>query len=698
MQVMFEEAGQFQVGRLMSEAESSAQVELATGKRVKVKLAHVMLRFEKPAADALLAQAHEAAAAVDLSLSWECAPQDEFGFADLAREYFGAQASATEQAAMLVALHSAPHYFRRAGKGRFKKASAEVLQQALAAIERKKLIAAQIEDWAAQLQSGQTPEPIKQQLYKILFKPDKNGAEYKAVVLAAQQAKLAPMALLRHAGAIGSAYEFHWQRFVIEHFPKGTAFAAGLAAPDGTQELPLATVRAYSIDDSATTEIDDALSVAGVGSGTVTVGIHIAAPSLAIETGSALDELAKSRLSTVYMPGHKITMLPDAVVQHYTLQEGKACPAISIYAEIDEGTLELRGTRSAIERVHIAANLRYDQIDHVVNEEWLTAAAPTDAVRALAALLGDTATPALHQELSFLFRWSKALKAERERVRGKPENFNRPDFNFKVLKREGSAEGELLRGDEPVQITTRKRGAPLDLIVAEAMIFANSQWGAWLGQVGVPAIYRSQASLSPGVKVRMGTKALPHAGMGVGAYAWSTSPLRRYTDLVNQWQIVSVIRHGSVAALQAPFKPKDVALMGIVSAFDAAYTAYNQFQAQMERYWTLAHLRATGVSELAAVVVKDQGEVLVRASEWPLVLTLGGTPPVARGQSVRVALGEPDFFELSVSARFLELLTPANADESAPEPEDEDDAPAATLQLAVDVADAQAAADPAAPS
>ena len=37
----------------------------------------------------------------------------------------------------------------------------------------------------------------------------------------------------------------------------------------------------------------------------------------------------------------------------------------------------------------------------------------------------------------------------------------------------------------------------------------------------------------------MGTRALPHAGIGVPAYAWSTSPLRRYVDLVNQWQTVS---------------------------------------------------------------------------------------------------------------------------------------------------------------
>ena len=108
----------------------------------------------------------------------------------------------------------------------------------------------------------------------------------------------------------------------------------------------------------------------------------------------------------------------------------------------------------------------------------------------------------------------------------------------------------------------------------------------------MPAIYRSQASLAPGVKVRMGTKAAPHAGMGVSAVRLGTSPLRRYVDLVNQWQIIACARHGRTAALAAPFKPKDAALFSIISAFDAAYAAYNDFQQAIERYWTLRWLRA----------------------------------------------------------------------------------------------------------
>src|SRR5574344_2474937 len=154
MHALFEEAGKFLAGRILSEAESSAQVELDSGKRVKVKAANILLKFDKPAPAELIAQGQAKAEEIELDLAWEFAPEEEVGFADLARDYFSESATVTEQAAALFRLYDAPHYFRRAGKGRFKKAPAEILQQALAAIEKKKLIVQQIADWAEQLGRG----------------------------------------------------------------------------------------------------------------------------------------------------------------------------------------------------------------------------------------------------------------------------------------------------------------------------------------------------------------------------------------------------------------------------------------------------------------------------------------------------------------------------------------------------------------
>ncbi len=675
MYALYEDAGKFSAGRVMSEADSSIQIELESGKRVKVKAAHVLLKFDKPQPAELLAAAQAQAGGIELDLAWEFAPEHDFGFTELARDYFSANADVAQQVAMLLSLFEAPHYFRRLGKGQFKKAPAETVQAALLGIERKKQAAEQVNAWATELEAGQCPAPVREQLYKILFKPDKNAGEYKAVVEAARRSHRPPLDLLKAAGAIDSPYQFHWKRFLFENFPKGTAFPV-LAAPAIKEALPLAAARAFSIDDSATTEIDDALSVHGLGSGTVVFGVHIAAPGLAIAPDSPVDKLARERLSTVYMPGYKLTMLPDDVVQAFTLLEGRECPAVSIYFTFDESTLELRGHETRLERVPIAANLRHDQLEETVTEATLTGLAPADY--------------AFAPELAFAHRLARHLKAAREVVRGKPENFNRPDYSFRLDGRGfgNGPEGEKPvepRGDEVVSISTRPRGSALDLVVAEAMILANSHWGGWLAECGVPGIYRSQASMAPGVKVRMGTKPAPHAGMGVAQYAWSTSPLRRYVDLVNQWQIIACARHGRTAALAAPFKPKDTALFAIISSFDEAYGAYNAYQQAIERYWTLLYLAQQDMTELDAAVMKDG---LVRADALPLVFRATGSETMPRGAAVRVKLTGTDLLTLDLQASVLARQGDAASGTENTGDDSDDEAPAAgPLSLAIDVAD-----------
>ena len=684
MYLLFEETGKFLAGRMLSEADASAQVELDSGKRVKVKTANILLRFDKPEPAQFVAAAQAQASGIELDLAWEFAAEDEFGFAELARDYFSEQATLTEQAAMLIALHEAPHYFRRAGRGRFRKASADILAQALAAIDKKKHLALQIEDWVKALSAGECPQPIRDQLYKILFKPDKNAPEYKAVVEASRATHLGPLDVLIKAGAIDSPYQFHWRRFLLENFPKGTGFAK-LEAPRITEELPLSAARAFSIDDSATTEIDDALSVEGLGSGSVVVGIHIAAPGLAIQPGSAIDLLGRARLSTVYMPGYKITMLPDEVVQSYTLMAGRDCPAVSLYVTLDEATLEVKASETKLERVFIAANLRHDQLDAIVTTDWLENPEFMHEI---------DPQPLLHKrdKLSFLYRLAKHLKAGRELVRGKPENFNRPDYNYRLV---GNAGAEP-QGTEQVEISIRQRGAPLDLIVSEAMILANSTWGGWMAELGVPGIYRSQASMAPGIKVRMGTKALPHAGMGVKSYAWSSSPLRRYTDLVNQWQIIACARHGKTAALAAPFKHKDVELFSIISSFDAAYFAYNDFQNAMERFWILKYVQQQGISQVEATLFKDN---LVRADHLPLVLWVAGAQGLPRWARVMVRLGDIDEVSLDIQGTVTARLDaePATEAQDASDDESDDDTLSGPISLAIDLGDADALASTAAP-
>lgn len=637
--VLFDEDGAFRAGTVLGGTDASYQVELASGKRTKIKTSHVLLRFEQPAPAALVAAAQRDAEAIDLDFLWECAPQAEFGFEEFARDYHGHAPSATEAAAILFRLHGAPVYFHRKGRGRYRPAPPEVLKAALAAVERKRQQEALKQQYVDALAAGSVPAPITRQAIGLLVAPDRNSVEYKALEQAADAAHLSPLRLLLRLGAIPSAYRWHVDSFTALTFPRGTGFAGGFAVPAMPDDLPLADVEVVSIDDSETTEIDDGFSLRHQDGG-VRVGIHIAAPAVALQPGDALDAVARSRMSTVYAPGLKYTMLPQPIVDAFSLNEGRVVPVVSLYLDVDPDSFAIRASETRVERARIAANLRHDRLDEIVTEDRVAA--------------GDADLP--HAELlSFLWRFARALHAQREQARGRPEPLNRVDYTFAL-----DGEPETAR----VEIRARRRGAPLDLIVAELMILANSTWGGWLAGAGRAGIYRSQ-SLG---RVRMSTTPAPHDGIGVDHYAWSSSPLRRYVDLVNQRQLIAAAR-----GAPAPYAPNDAELFAIVSAFDAAYTAYADFQNRMERFWCLRWLRQEQITRTAATVLK--GDV-VRLDHMPLVVRMPGLPVLARGRRIEVDVLGQDEVDTTLELRLHRVL--AETTEEVPDEETVADDGAAT--------------------
>ncbi len=628
MNLFFEESGDFKAGTVLTQQGEAFQVETLTGKRSKVRARDVLLQFDTPSPGELISKATSLSHQMDVSFLWEVAGEQEFSFADLGLEYFGHAPSPEESAGLLLTLASAPIYFHKKGKGRYKAAPAEILKAALAGVEKKKqqalLQAKQVEE----LKAGQLPVSMAPLVNQLLFKPDKNSIEYKALDTAAQELQTTPARLMLSVGAISSARELHMNRFLTACFPRGTGFPE-IAIP-AKPSLVSADVEAFSIDDVTTTEIDDAFSVRDLGDGKIRVGIHIAAPGMGISPGDAIDKLARERMSTVYMPGDKITMLPDELVSEFTLAEGDVRPALSLYATIDTADWSVITTETVAEAVPVAANLRHNDLDEIVTEENLAAG------------IGEYPHK---KEIQLLWQWAQALERGRMQKREsfglRPEQNNRVDFNFYVE-------------DDIVTINRRKRGAPLDKIVAELMIYANSSWGLLLHEHGVPGIYRTQGSgngWAARMQVRMLTHAAPHQGLGVDQYAWSTSPLRRYTDLVNQWQILACLKHGVTAPLVAPFKARDADLFAIVSAFDTAYAAYADFQNIMEHYWCLRWLSQHKARKVQTVQIKDD---LLKLVDIPLILPLVGVKH-PRGTQLTIELISWDEVDLSVQARLLEV-------------------------------------------
>ncbi|HCA26920.1 MAG TPA: ribonuclease II, partial [Betaproteobacteria bacterium] len=452
-------------------------------------------------------------------------------------------------------------------------------------------------------------------LKPLLYQPDKNSLAYKALEKACAAAQLPPHRLLERCGAIPSSRAYHLERFLFEHFPKGAALAAAGVSPP--PPLPASDVLAFSIDDAATTEIDDAFSVTPLANGNVRIGIHIAVPGLGVAPGSPLDEIARERLSTVYMPGDKLTMLPESVVGQFTLQRGRRCPALSFYVETTPDEYGVVTSETRLEEITVGENLRIETLQPLFNEETLRQGLADFPWR---------------QELHTLWRFADTL----EERRGRPDAGKTfpQEFGFHI-------------DNGRVSIIRRQRGTPIDKLVSELMIFVNSQWAETLRQNGLSAVFRAQN----GGKVRMTTAPGPHQGLGVSLYMWASSPLRRYIDLMNQRQLVAWARGET-----PPYEENSEAMLGAMHGFDLAYGAYQAFQRQMERYWSLRYLTQEQIAVAPAMVHREN---LVRLQLAPLMMRVPGLPELPPGSVVEVQIGGVDLLDLEFTSKFKRVVTEA---------------------------------------
>ena len=649
MNLVYEEGGDIKIATVQSasgtgDAESWQATSLS-GKKIKLKAKEVWLRFEKPEAQAAMDEASALSKDIDLQLLWDCAPEEEFNLVDVSEEYFGAQATIPQQVSLGIALQGAPVFFRRKGRGRFQRAPLEQLQAGLAALERKQKELEQQSVWQQELVGGTFPEALKSSTQQLLFSPDKNTTAFKALTAACNETGESPAQLMIRCGAIDSPLAYHQGMFLKAHFPSGAAHQQNLGVNQevyaaAVAELPLADVKAFSIDDSGTTEIDDALSVTELADGGYRVGIHIAAPGLAIAKDDPLDRVARSRMSTVYFPGDKITMLPDSVISQFSLDEGAPRPALSIYVDIDpEGLVRRDSLQMRAEMVPMAANLRLEQIEHLVSED---------------SLLDESASYPYRKELAVLWKAAQHLHAGRQEKRIanglRAEQLGLIDPN--ALARDFHFQINDVNGIQRVEIIPRQRGSILDTIVAEWMIFCNSASGQLLADHGLPGLFRTQKGWGP-LRTRMQTTPGPHEGLGLDYYAWCTSPLRRYSDLVNQWQLLALAKHGVTAKMVAPFPPRDANLMGIAADFESCYQAYAEFQDRLEKYWCLRWAIQDGESK--NVYVRHLKEGMSRLELVPLHLPIPELASHPRMTRAQVVVSDTDLLQLSAAVRVLEI-------------------------------------------
>jgi len=201
-----------------------------------------------------------------------------------------------------------------------------------------------------------------------------------------------------------------------------------------------------------------------------------------------------------------------------------------------------------------------------------------------------------------------------------------------------------------VAIVPRERGSPLDKLISELMIHVNNTWGRLLAERGAAGLYRVQSA----GKVKMSTRPGEHQGLGLTHYLWASSPLRRYSDLVNQRQLLAVLAEES-----PPYADNDADLFAALADFEATYSQYAEFQDRMEHYWCLRWLLQERVSELDARVIRDN---LVRCERVPLVVRVADLPPQPPEGVVRLTVSRIDLLAATFECRFAGLPETAGAD------------------------------------
>lgn len=543
----------YQLAELIATEKKHAQIRLLGDKSdKKIKLENLIHSFTSDIANSL-EQIATIRQDIDLELLWELSEEQQYwNWTELTDLYFSNQ-TAFSMCGLFLAICEPAIYFSYTSEKQLKRHNREEINERTLQIQKQ--LEYQIKFNTIYDDLIQLKPPVWDiNPLLLLSKPDKNSLEYKAVNKALKELKLTMVELLFKLGYIKSIEEMMENNFIRHYFPDGTELA-DFTISDHAEYLPLNNERqVFSIDELMTTEVDDAFSISQTTTGWL-VGVHISAPAL----NQDLLDIASERMSTVYYPGHKITMLPENVIAHYSLDQGKQLPVVSIYFVLDND-LNIIDHYSLLEQVIVKDNLRTEHLELHFNTENLEQ---------------EQGYP-YENELKFLHKF--ALKLEEGRGRSSVNQLM-VDYSF------------IFADDGKIQIKPRLRGNPIDKLVSELMILANCSWGRMLTNSFVPAIYRVKQPMYP---VTMTLTPNSHTGLNVDYYTWASSPLRRAVDLVNQSQIISLITK------KKPLSATDFAVANVAEYFDDVYGSYLKFQDNMERYWSLRYFEQENITKIKA--------------------------------------------------------------------------------------------------
>lgn len=562
--------------------------QLATGAARRGK---VFFTTPDPLGEQDLEDAREKAGALEFGLLWKSARGEACGLGLLARRLTGSDSPAARLLALFAYLNERP-MFECDPAGTFRPVGGDVAERIIRGRAKREEQAREDAEILRRMAAGDLSMIGPGDLDSVLF-----TKELRLRHLLDRHCREAGVGreelLLRH-GLLESELDYH-RRWVVHHLGLSEP-AVPPAASSVFPDLPENGADApRTLDRAGTSEIDDALSFSRPGEGRIAVCAHVCMPSLGMPHGSDLDLHARRRMSTVYLPHEKFTMLPRDAYGAYSLLEGERRPVVTVRAEIALASGEVKVSRPRAETVRIRANHFFGD---VADDGDLEAMGFPDA--------------GICNEITAALRRRREGRENAQRTR-------------RTL---------FVADPSDIRITIATSGVAEEL-VAEMMILANSMLSALARERGIPIIYRVKggSALSP----------KRHTDIGLPSYGWFTSPLRRYTDLVNLRQALGVL---GVPGADAPVGKDE--LRPIMEEFDRKYPQAQQAQRQLERYWVLRHL-ANNPGSVWDATVKEGAEIALPE------LQVGGKlskPPGRKRRELKVRPTEIDLYALS--ARFEE--------------------------------------------
>ena len=341
----------------------------------------------------------------------------------------------------------------------------------------------------------------------------------------------------------------------------------------GPERSNLEDLHCITIDNQETLDYDDAISFEKLSENRFKIGVHISDVCHWIQPGSFLDEEARERGLTLYLPTKTWNMFPQIFAETIAgLKIGAPQPTVSIFAIIDENGI-LEGSSFYRSIIRVTKRMTHDDVDKEIDKE------PYRTLLKIANIL------------------------QKNRLENGAVIMPRPEITIDAKQ------------PEKLVIHRRNRQTASQLIVSELMILANNLIAGYAAQSDIAFPYRHQekaeepfpksnVEFDPYIsycqkkvipRAEYSLRAKPHNTLGLPYYTNMTAPIRRYFDVLAQRQFLSLL------GFDEPYPRHE--LEDLLKDLEVSTARATTISMHQHRYWLIKYLAAFTGKTVEAIVL-----------------------------------------------------------------------------------------------